>query len=71
MTERIDPQIIMPCGSTAYFDGDYSYRCTNCMAVIGSMGMPIQCKEAVEKYENWGALGGKGWNYKTGEVYGT
>jgi len=30
--------IFLPCGSTAHFDGDFSYRCDSCFAVVGSMG---------------------------------
>jgi hypothetical protein len=56
-----------PCGGTALFDGDYSYRCMDCMAVIGSMGQPNSCKQEAKKYENWRELGGKGWDYEKGE----
>jgi hypothetical protein len=66
MTERIEPIIYMPCGGTAFFDGEYSYRCWDCMAVVGSMGQPTRCKEQAEKHENWKALGGKGWDYVKG-----
>ena len=45
------------CGATASFDhsSGISYRCTTCFAVVGSIGMPRQCKtlydmeEVVEK----------------------
>jgi hypothetical protein len=36
------------------------------MAVVGSMGQPQHCKDEAKKYENWEAMGGKGWNYKKG-----
>lgn len=65
---KVPMKIISPCGSTAYFDGDYSYRCTNCMAVIGSMGQPQHCKEQADKYDTWKAMGGRGWDYEKGEV---
>jgi hypothetical protein len=57
----------MPCGGTALFDGDYSYRCMICMAVVGSMGQPSRCKQETEKYDVLKALGGKGWDYVKGE----
>jgi hypothetical protein len=33
------------------------------MAVVGSIGQPQACKDAAEKYDNWQALGGQGWDY--------
>lgn len=35
------------CGATAEFDVEsgISYRCTTCFAVVGSIGMPRDCKE--------------------------
>lgn len=62
------PPMHMPCGSIAEFDEDsgISYRCTACFAVIGSIGMPKDCKNEQEKYENWKKMGGKGWDYSTG-----
>ena len=58
----------MPCGGTAYFDesSGISYRCDDCGAVIGSIGMPKACKEETEKWDNWERLGGKGWDYSLG-----
>jgi hypothetical protein len=34
------------CGGTAVFDAEsgISYRCTECLAVIGSIGQPERCK---------------------------
>jgi hypothetical protein len=55
-----------PCGGVALFDGDYSYRCMDCFAVIGSMGQPQSCKDEAAKYDNWKELGGKGWDYDNG-----
>lgn len=57
--------IKLPCGGTAYFDVEsgISYRCMDCMAVVGSMGQPKRCKDAADKYRNWAELGGKGWDY--------
>lgn len=63
---KVPMKIISPCGSTALFDGDYSYRCINCMAVIGSIGQPQHCKDEAKKYDNWKELGGKGWDYEKG-----
>lgn len=62
MTDR---SMKLPCGGTAYFDVEsgISYRCMDCMAVVGSIGQPQECKDAAQKYDNWQTLGGKGWNY--------
>ena len=62
-------KIKLPCGGTAYFDNDsgYSYRCVDCMAVVGSIGQPQSCKDAAQMYENWEILGGLGWDYKLGK----
>jgi hypothetical protein len=51
---------IVACGATAVFDTDsgFSYRCTECGAVIGSVGMPAACKEAEEKVKMWEILNG-------------
>lgn len=57
-----------PCGGVALFDGGWSYRCLDCLAVVGSMGQPSSCKEQAAKYENWQKLGGKGWDYDKGCV---
>ena len=62
-------KIKLPCGGTAYFDNDsgYSYRCVDCMAVVGSIGQPQSCKDAAQMYDNWEALGGSNWDYKNGQ----
>ena len=41
-----DP-IQLLCGHLAYFDdgSGCAHRCGNCDAVVGSVGMPRQCKE--------------------------
>lgn len=59
------PGINLPCGGRAYFDesSGIAYRCEDCMAVVGSIGQPQSCKDAAQKYENWKALGGEGWDY--------
>jgi hypothetical protein len=46
----------LPCGGIPYFDNDsgYAYRCDSCMAVIGSVGMPKDCKDAYDKANNVG-----------------
>jgi len=66
MNERIEPIIRLPCGGQAFFDGEYSYRCNACMAVVGSIGQPARCKQEADKYETWKSLGGKGWDYVKG-----
>ncbi len=59
----------LPCGGTAYFDEDsgISYRCEDCMSVVGSIGQPQHCKEETDKWEAWEKLGGKGWDYLAGD----
>lgn len=39
--------IELECGATASFDVEsgISYRCNTCFAVVGSIGMPRECKE--------------------------
>lgn len=61
---RYDP-MHLPCGGTAYFDtsSGISYRCEDCMAVVGSIGQPQQCKDEMTKWENWKRLGGQDWDY--------
>jgi hypothetical protein len=41
------PDITLLCGNIASFDmtSGISYRCHNCFATVGSMGMPKKCKE--------------------------
>lgn len=61
--------LYLPCGGIAHFDegSGISYRCEDCMATVGSIGQPRQCKEEAQKYEMLKALGGKDWNYVKGE----
>lgn len=63
----IPQTIFLPCGSSAHFDGDFSYRCNNCFAVVGSIGQPTRCQEEAHKWKNLKALGGKGWDYELGQ----
>lgn len=41
----------MPCGGRPVFDhtSGYAYRCDACFAVIGSIGMPTECKNALQR----------------------
>ena len=68
-----DPLDLMalPCGGIAQFDYEsgISYRCQQCMATVGSIGMPKHCKDQIKKWDNWVALGGKEWNYKVPDDY--
>lgn len=61
--------IFLPCGGTAYFDhgSGISYRCETCFAVVGSIGQSQRCADEAQKWRNVEALGGKGWDYKTGK----
>ena len=51
MNDRYETAYFKPidllCGATAYFDHEsgISYRCSTCFMVVGSIGMPSQCKE--------------------------
>lgn len=60
------PKIRIPCGAIAAFDesSGISYRCEECMAVVGSIGQPRRCREEADKYDLMKALGGQGWNYE-------
>lgn len=55
----------LPCGGVAYYDetSGISYRCEDCGAVVGSIGMPDSCKNEADKWETWEKIGGKGWDY--------
>lgn len=63
----VPPIIFLPCGSRAHFDGDFSYRCADCFAVVGSVGQPVRCQEEEHKWKNFKRLGGKGWDYELGQ----
>ena len=60
----------LPCGGTAYFDesSGIGYRCEDCMAVVGSVGMPGACRSEKDKYDKvLPALGSRvKWNYEKG-----
>ena len=50
------------CGNVAEFDvgSGMGYRCTTCNAIIGSVGMPKECKQLYttkeEKHKIWSIL---------------
>ena len=70
MNEVTMPRTIkLACGASAYFDqsSGISYRCEDCMATVGSIGMPRRCREEEEKWKAWEHLGGQGWDYGLGE----
>lgn len=63
--------IYLPCGGRAVFDesSGISYRCEDCMAVVGSIGQPRSCKEEANKWDALKLLGSKQeWDYETGTV---
>lgn len=74
MTEKLYQDIIsplhLPCGGVAYFDhgSGCSHRCADCMATVGSIGMPRECQHEIDKYEKvLPALGSKvRWDYTHG-----
>lgn len=57
--------MVMPCGGVAYYDENsgISFRCGHCMAVVGSVAMPKECKREMDKWELIKMLGGQGWDY--------
>ena len=59
--EEFYKPIYMPCGGTAYFDhsSGISYRCDTCFAVLGSIGMPQECREIYRKMELLDVIAGK------------
>ncbi len=61
--------IYLPCGSRAVFDegSGISYRCEDCMAVVGSIGQPRTCKEEADKWRAYEEAGMWRWDYNTGE----
>lgn len=62
-------RIKLPCGAIAEFDGDFSFRCWNCFAVVGSIGQPQECKDEAKQYELMKALGGKGWTHEDAVIH--
>ena len=61
------PDILkLPCGSVAVLDEEsgISMRCTTCLCVVGSIGMPKRCKDEIQKWDQWQAIGGKNWEYR-------
>jgi hypothetical protein len=71
MHNLYDP-IHLPCSSQAEFDegAGYGHRCWNCMAVVGSIGMPRECRAEMDKYTLLQALGSKiKWDYNKGQEY--
>lgn len=50
--------IVTECGNIAVFDieSGISYRCTACFAVVGSIGMPVDCRTVYEQAEMWRRL---------------
>jgi hypothetical protein len=53
--------ITLLCGSIAHFDtqSGISYRCDTCMAVVGSIAMPRECKELYDMEDVVNKLKGK------------
>ena len=60
MIEAYKP-IQLPCGGTAHFDhsSGIAYRCEDCGAVVGSIGMPSYCRDEYRKTEILDILAGK------------
>jgi hypothetical protein len=68
--DNIISPMYLPCGGTAYWDdgSGCSHRCGDCMATVGSVGMPRACKHEMDKYDVvLPALGSKiYWDYNEG-----
>ena len=56
--EKIPLYVTAACGAVAEFDdgAGYGYRCTECGAVLGSVGMPRRCKDEEDKLKIWEIL---------------
>lgn len=67
MKNSVPQHIYLPCGGVGEFDGDFSYRCWSCMAVVGSIGQPRHCKEEADKWQSYEEAGMWKWDYNTGE----
>jgi hypothetical protein len=69
MTHPMD-LMYLPCGGKAQFDesSGISYRCDTCMTVVGSIGMPRECKDEMDLYDKvLPALGSRvKWDYEKG-----
>lgn len=67
--ELVDRYSLMklPCGGIAYYDENsgIAYRCGHCNAVVGSIAMPKHCKDEIDKWDAWEAMGGQKWDYYT------
>lgn len=63
------PPMFLPCGGVARFDdgSGCSHRCEECLATVGSIGMPSRCRDEMKKWDAWVSIGGKGWDYERGE----
>lgn len=63
------PTMYLPCGGVANFDhsSGISYRCEECMAVVGSIGQPQRCKDEDQFWQGWKEMGGRGWDYMRGQ----
>jgi hypothetical protein len=63
-TDKLLDPMPLPCGGTAYWDesSGFSFRC-ECGAIVGSIGMPAECRREMDKWDLMEKLGGKGWDY--------
>lgn len=46
-----EDRVVLPCGGIGYwdYDSDSGYCCVYCFAVIGSAGMPSECKRLLDE----------------------
>ena len=69
MTIPTPQHIFLPCNALAVFDvpSEMGYRCTQCYAMVGSIGQSDRCKAESDKWKTIEAIGGKGWDYRLGQ----
>ena len=59
--EMIPARVTAACGAEAVFDegSGCGYRCVECGAMLGSVGMPSHCKDEENKVLEWKILKGE------------
>lgn len=57
----VQPDIDLLCGASASFDysSGIAYRCNECGAVLGSIGMPRECKDLYDMERSMEILKGQ------------
>jgi hypothetical protein len=58
--------VSLPCGNDAnlaHDSGTYSYVCTSCFSVVGSVSQPQECQDLQREWDLVKTLGGEGWDF--------